>query len=78
MMVCMIGSGAVSEVMAEMTAQMLMHREVMSRMLVMEPMRAIPVLFFVLLHVHPQLIATVEVFGLLLLDERQVPLREKS
>ena len=48
MMVPRIGSGAVSEVMAEMTAQMLMHRDGMSRMLVMAPMRAIPVLIFVL------------------------------
>ena len=48
MMVRRIGSGAVSEVMAEMTAQMLMHRDVMSRMFVMEPMCAIPVLIFAL------------------------------
>ena len=48
MMVRRIGSGAVLEVMVEMTAQMLMHRDVMSRMLVMDPMRVIPVLILVL------------------------------
>ena len=31
-----------------------------------------------ILHIHPQLVATVEVFGPLLLDEQQVPLREKA
>ena len=48
MMVRRIGSGAESEVMAEITAQMLMHMDVMSLMFVMEPMRAIPVLILVL------------------------------
>ena len=48
MMLHRIGSGAQSEVMAEITAQMLMHWEVMSRMFVMEPMRAIPVPVLVL------------------------------
>ena len=47
MMVRRIGSGAVPEVMAEITAQMLMHRDVMSRMFVIEPMRVIPVLILV-------------------------------
>ena len=37
-----------NRVMAEITAQMLMHRDVMSRMFVMEPMRAIPVIVLVL------------------------------
>ena len=49
MIVRRIGSGAVSEVMEESTArQMLMHRVVMSCILVMDPMRAIPVLILVL------------------------------
>ncbi len=48
MMVQRIGSDDKSEVIAETTAQMLMQREVMSRMFVMEPMRAIPVLALVL------------------------------
>ena len=48
MMVRRIGSGAESDVMAEITAQMLMHRDVMSRMFEMEPMRVIPVLVLVL------------------------------
>ncbi len=47
-MVRRIGSGDESKVMAKSTAQMLMQREVMSHMLVMELMRAIPVLSFVL------------------------------
>ena len=48
MMVRRIGSGAESEVMAEITAQMLMHRDVMSCMFVMDLMRAILVLVLVL------------------------------
>ena len=48
MIVRRIGSGAVSEVMAERTAQTLMQSDVMSLIFVMAPMRAIPVLNFVL------------------------------
>ena len=47
-MVRKIGSGAESEVVAEITAQMLMQRDVMSRMFVMDPMWVIPVLVLVL------------------------------
>ena len=45
MIVRRIGSGDDSEVMAEITAQMLMQRDVMSRMFVMDGMRMIPLLF---------------------------------
>ena len=48
MIVQRIGFGAVSDVMAEITAQTLMQRDVMSLMFVTAPMRAIPVLTFVL------------------------------
>ena len=44
MMVRRIGSEAESVVMAKITAQMLMHRDVMSCMFVIDPMRVIPVL----------------------------------
>jgi len=47
-MVCRIGSGVVSVVMAEISAQMLIQRDIMSRMFVMDPMRVIPVLVLVL------------------------------
>ena len=43
-----IGSGDKSKVMAKITAQMLMQRDVMSRMFVMDPMSVIPVAVFVL------------------------------
>ena len=48
MMVRRIGSGDDSKVIAEITAQMMMQRDVMSRMFVMDPMCVIPVAFFVL------------------------------
>ena len=80
MMVRRIGSWAVSEVMAEMTAQMLMHRiYVLHVRYGADACNPSANLCFVqILHVDPQLVATVEVFGPLLLDKRQVPLREKG
>ena len=48
MVVRRIGSGVDSVVTAEITAQMLMQRDVMSHMFVMDPMRVIPVLVLVL------------------------------
>ena len=55
-MVRRIGAGEESKVIAETTAQMFMQRDVMSRMFMMEPMRAISVLilyFLQMQHVHP-------------------------
>ena len=48
MMVCRSGSGVEYVVMAKITAQMLMQRDVMSRMFVMDLMRVIYVLVLVL------------------------------
>ena len=47
-MVHRIGSGVESVVTAEITAHMLMQRDVMSRMFKMDPMRVIPVIVLVL------------------------------
>ena len=48
MMMRRIGSGEESEVMAKITAKMLMQSDVMSRMFVMDLMRVIPVAVFAL------------------------------
>ena len=48
MMVRRIGSGAESKVMAKITAQMLMQKDVMPCIFVIDPMQVIPVLVLVL------------------------------
>ena len=48
MMVRRIGSGDESKMMAKITAQMLMQRDVMSCMFVMDLMHVIPIAVFVL------------------------------
>ena len=74
MMVRRMGSGAESVVMAEITAQMFMHRDVVSRMFALKPMRVIPasVFFVKIKHAHPHFGARVLVLETLLLNKQKV------
>ena len=62
MMVCRIGFGAESMVMAEITAQMFIHRDIMSRTFAMDSMRVILVAVFVLCKLSTSIPTSVQDF----------------